>query len=258
MRKLTPGVIRWPGGCFADSYDWHDGIAPRQNRPQRTDFWINEPGNQNSPLSYESNQFGTNEFLRFCKLVGAEPYIAANVRSLTAKDFYQWVEYCNAPAGMTTLSKLREANEDREPFNVRYLGVGNESWGCGGDMTGDEYADEFKKFAAWVANYGTKPLLIGSGPTGGDLRWSRLFFSRLTERREGELEKLYGWALHYYARSTGKKAPFEFTEDEWYELLAKADRMESLINRHWSVMGEIDKTRRVKLIVDEWGCVAQP
>jgi alpha-N-arabinofuranosidase len=253
MRKLKPGVVRWPGGCFADSYDWRDGVGLRQTRPQRTNFWINESGNENSPLSYDSNEFGTNEFLRFCKLVGTEPYIAANVRSLTAKDFYQWVEYCNSPAGMTTLSKLREASGDREPFNVCYWGVGNESWGCGGDMTGDEYADHFKRFAAWVPRYGVKPELIGSGPTGADLQWTRLFLSRLTERREAELEKLYGWALHFYARSTGKGDPFQFSQDEWYELLGKADRMEALISAHWSVMGEIDKSHRVKLIVDEWG-----
>jgi len=253
MRKIKPGVLRWPGGCFADSYDWRDGIGPRQNRPQRTNFWINENGNQNSPLAYDNNNFGTNEFLRFCKLIGAQPYIAANVRSLTAKDFYQWVEYCNSPIGMTTLSKMREAGGDREPFNVHYWGVGNEGWGCGGDMTPDEYADEFKKFAAWVPSYSTRPALIAAGPSSGDTRWTRGFFSRLTERSEGELGRLYGWALHHYSGSTGKRDPFEFTQDEWYELLGRADRMDTLITTHWSIMGEIDKTRRVKLIVDEWG-----
>src|ERR1051325_5077727 len=94
--------------------------------------------------------------------------------------------------------------------------------------------------------------LIGSGPVSGDLRWTRDFFTRITQRRETELSKVYGWALHHYANSTGKKEPFEFTVDEWYELLGKADRMESLINQHWSIMGEIDKSHSVKLIVDEW------
>jgi alpha-N-arabinofuranosidase len=253
-RRLKPGVMRWPGGCFADSYDWHDGIGPRQNRPRRTDFWINDKTKDNdSPQVYEPNHFGTNEFLRLSKLTGAQPYLAANVRSLPAKDFYEWVEYCNAPANMTTLSKMRAAAGEREPFGVRYWGVGNESWGCGGNMTPEEYADQFRKYVAWVPKYGVNLSFIGSGPNSGDWKWTRGFFNRLAERGEGTFNSLYGWALHYYCFSTGKKISTEYTVDEWYELLGKADRMESLITEHWSIMGEIDTKRRVKLIVDEWG-----
>jgi len=254
MRKIKPGVLRWPGGCFADSYNWHDGVGPRSERPRRTNFWIRDSTqNTDSPQVYDPNQFGTNEFMHFCKLIGAQPYFAANLRSLPAKDFYEWVEYCNAPADLSSLSHLRAAAGDREPFGVRYWGVGNESWGCGGNLTAEEYATEFRRFIAWVPRYGVKLGFIGSGPNGGDRRWTRGFFTKLAEKGENFFSNLYGWALHYYCGSTGKRNSIEYTTDEWYELLGKADRMESLINDHWAVMGEIDTRRRVKLIVDEWG-----
>jgi alpha-N-arabinofuranosidase len=253
-RKLKPGVMRWPGGCFADSYDWRDGIGPKQNRPRRTNFWFaNDQKNTDKPQVYDPNEFGSNEFMHFCKLTGAQPYFAGNVRSLPAKDFYNWVEYCNAPAGLTTLSKMRAAAGDPEPFAVRYWGVGNESWGCGGNMTPEEYADELRKYVAWVPRYGVKMAYIGSGPNAGDWKWTRGCFNRLAERGEGSFNSLYGWALHYYCGTTGKKISVEFTLDEWYELIGNADRMESLVNEHWTIMGETDTKRRVKLIVDEWG-----
>src|SRR5687767_10930582 len=124
MQKIKPAVVRWPGGCFADSYDWRDGVGPRNKRPRHTNFWRDAPewpkDAPDGPWKYDTNHFGTNEFARFCKLVGAQPYFAANLRSLTAKDFYEWVEYCNSPAGTTTPADLRAAGGDREPFNVRY------------------------------------------------------------------------------------------------------------------------------------------
>ena len=124
MRKIKPSVVRFPGGCFADSYDWKDGIGPADKRPRRTNFWEGEES-PNAPAShkYDPNQFGTNEFVRFCKLIGSEPYLAGNVRSLTAQDFYRWIEYCNSAAGSTTLADMRAAAGFPEPFNVRYWGV---------------------------------------------------------------------------------------------------------------------------------------
>jgi alpha-N-arabinofuranosidase len=259
MRRIKPPVVRWPGGCFADSYNWRDGVGPRAQRPVHTNFWADDRATDRyravtgGPQKYEPNHFGTNEFIRFCKLIGAEPYLAANLRSLFAKDFYEWIEYCNSPASSTTLAKLRENGGDREPFRVRFWGVGNESWGCGGNFTPDEYAVEFRRFTAWVPRYGVDLAFIGSGPNGGDIEWTRRFFSKLVEKGKGQLNRLYGWALHYYCGTTGKGIATEFTVPEWYELLSRADRMESLINRHWAVMGETDTERRVKLIVDEWG-----
>jgi alpha-N-arabinofuranosidase len=270
LQKIKPAVVRWPGGCFADSYNWRDGIGPRAQRPRRTNFWAGASEWQgeapDGPWKYDPNHFGTNEFARFCKLVGAQPYFAANLRSLSAKDFYEWVEYCNSPAGSTTLAEMRAAGGDREPFGVRYWGVGNESWGCGGNFTPEEYAAEFRRFTEWVPGFKVPLTYIGSGPNGGDLDWTRRFFTKLNERRA--IGRMWGWALHHYSwnvsggRTTdwrqGKGDAVNFPNDEWYELLREADLMESLITNHWSVMGEIDRQHRVKLVVDEWGAWYKP
>lgn len=255
MRRIKPSVVRWPGGCFADSYNWRDGIGPRERRPRRTNFWISS-GLRNAPdgpQKYEPNQFGTNEFVRFCRLIGAQPYLAVNLRGQTALDFNDWVEYCNASAGRTTLSDQRASAGDVEPFGVRWWGVGNEAWGCGGNFTPEEYAAEFRRFTAWVPDYGFPRSFIGSGPSGGDVDWTRRFFARLTERDKTALGLLYGWGMHYYCGTAGKGQAVDFTEDDWYELLTKAVQMEPLILKHWAAMAETDPDHKVKLIVDEWG-----
>jgi alpha-N-arabinofuranosidase len=261
LRKLKPGVIRYPGGCFADQYDWRDGVGPREKRPTRVNFWADTNYKasdaykkiNSGPQKYEPNWFGTDEFVRFCKLVGAQPYMAANLRSLDVSAFMQWLEYCNAPAGLTSLSSQRAANGSKDPYNISLWGVGNESWGCGGDFLPEEYAEEFRKFTAWLPTYGVKLQLVGSGPNGGDTGWTRRFFTKLTEKGPGQINKLYGWALHYYCGTTGKGIASVFTENEWYDLISRSDRMEGLIREHWQVMGEIDREHKVKLIVDEWG-----
>ncbi len=264
MRRLPPGAIRWPGGCFADSYDWRDGVGPRASRPRRTNFWEDAMAKlPDGPGKYDPNHFGTNDFIRLCRLVKSEPYIAANLRSLSAKDFYQWVEYCNSPAGSSTLAELRASGGDRDPFRVRFWGVGNESWGCGGNFTPEEYATEYRRFTAWVPRYGVNLAFIGSGPNSGDLGWTRRFLTKLTEKGEGALGSMWGWALHHYSWNTsrgattdwfaGKGDAVAFSNDEWYELLVEADKMDGLISGHWAVMREIDRTHRVKLVVDEWG-----
>jgi len=262
MRRLPPGPIRWPGGCFADSYDWRDGIGPRASRPRRTNFWEGEAALA-GPGRYDPNHFGTNEFVRFCRLAGGEPYLAANLRSLSPRDLYQWMEYCNSPAGSTTLAEQRAAGGDREPFRVRYWGVGNEAWGCGGNFTPEEYATEYRRFVAWVPRFGQTPSFIGSGPNGGDIGWTRRFLAKLTEKGDGQLGSLWGWALHHYSWNVsrgattdwnaGKGDALRFSPDEWYELLNEGDRIDTLIADHWAAMGEIDRRRRVKLVVDEWG-----
>lgn len=256
LKRIKPGVIRWPGGCFADSYNWRDGIGPRASRPRRTNFWVNAREMRaapDGPQKYDPNEFGTNEFVRFCRLAGAEPYIAANVRGLTAADFDDWVDYCNAPRGKTTLAEARAAGGDAEPFRIRYWGVGNESWGCGGNFTPEEYATEYRRFIAWVPEHGVPLSFIASGPSGDDLDWTRRFFAKLTERDRGLLRHIFGWGLHYYCGTSGKGQAVDFTVDDWYDLLEKADVMESLITKHWAGMGEIDTEHHVKLAVDEWG-----
>jgi alpha-L-arabinofuranosidase len=256
MRRIKPSVVRWPGGCFADSYNWRDGVGPTANRPRRTNFWNNTKFLRDAPdgpAKYDPNQFGTNEFMHFCQLIGAQPYLATNLRSNTARDFYDWVEYCNAPAGQTTLSDQRAAAGDQKPFNVRFWGVGNESWGCGGNFTPEEYAMEFRRFTAWVPEYGAPLSFIGSGPNGGDVDWTKRFFAKLGERDRNLVRSLYGWAMHYYCGTSGKGDAIDFTVNDWYDLLAKALHMESLINTHWKAMGEMDPEHHVKLVIDEWG-----
>ena len=206
LKKLKPGVIRYPGGCFADQYDWRDGVGPREQRPTRVNFWADTnykaPENykklDGGPQKYESNAFGTDEFARFCKLVGADVYLAANLRSRDNRVFQEWLDYCNSPANTTTWSKERAKNGSPQPHKVSYWGVGNESWGCGGDFLPEEYATEFRRFTAWLPTYGVPLKLIGSGPNGGDTAWTRRFFQKLTEKGAGMVNRLYGWALHYY------------------------------------------------------------
>jgi alpha-N-arabinofuranosidase len=264
MRKIKPSVVRFPGGCFADSYDWKDGIGPADKRPRRTNFWGDEES-PNAPAShkYDPNHFGTNEFVRFCKLIGSEPYLAGNVRSLTAQDFYRWIEYCNSPAGSTTLADMRAAAGFPEPFNVRYWGVGNESWGCGGNFTAQEYAFEFRRWTTWVPHYHRNISFIASGPNVDDWNWTRGFLEELLKKGKGQLRSIYGMALHHYAWNLsrgatedwvkGKGDALKFEPIDWYELLREGDRMEGLITGHWQIMSELDPEHRIKLVVDEWG-----
>ena len=274
LKRIKAPVIRWPGGCFADSYDWRDGIGPRARRPRRTNFWADAtewPKNApDGPWKFETNHFGTNEFLRFCQLTGAQGYLAANVRGLGAQQFYEWIEYCNSPAGSTTGAERRASGEtpSRDPFRVRFWGVGNETWGCGGNLTPEEYAADYRRFTAAVPRYGVNLSFIASGANVDDFNWTRGFFSKTAEKNRGLFNSIYGWGLHHYAWNLGlgktndwfaaKGDALKFSEAEYYELLREADRMESLINQHWTIMGEYDRQHRVKLVVDEWGAWYKP
>src|SRR5277367_1996553 len=183
LKAIKAPVIRWPGGCFADSYDWKDGIGPRDKRPRRTNFWADDPDaarlNEKGLQIFEPNEFGTPEFMRFCQLAHSQPYVAANLRSLPALDFDHWVEYCNSPAGSTTLAERRAADGFPAPFGVKYWGVGNESWGCGGNFTPEQYASEFRRYTDWIPRYGVDLQLIGSGPNGNDIDWTHRFFEQI-------------------------------------------------------------------------------
>lgn len=274
MRRIKPSVIRYPGGCFADSYNWRDGIGERSKRPRRTNFWADSPEgaarNKNNPQNFEPNHFGTNEFMRFCQLTGGRPYMAANLRSLGAQDFYEWIEYCNSPAGTTTGADQRASGEaaSREPFGVQFWGVGNESWGCGGNLTPEEYSTEYRRFTAAVPRYGIPLKFIASGANVDDYNWTRGFFAQTREKGEGQFNSIYGWGLHHYAWNVsggrtndwfaGKGDALRYDTEQYYELLREGDRMESLINNHWAIMGEYDRPHRVKLVVDEWGAWYKP
>jgi alpha-N-arabinofuranosidase len=253
MRQIKAPAVRWPGGCFADSYDWRDGVGPKDKRPRRTDFWVDDPDAKGLPAkgvpSYDPNQFGTDEFVHFCKAVGAEPYLAANVRSLNAYAFDQWVEYCNSPAGSTTWSDVRAASGSHEPYNVRYWGVGNESWGCGGQFTPEEYASEYRRYQSWLPKYGLDLNLIASGPNQDDVDWTTRFFENIfTAGRT--IKPPFGWSMHYY---TDLPEALKFVNQDVYPGYQLADRMEKIMLDHWTAMGVYDRTHRVKLVVDEYG-----
>lgn len=201
--------------------------------------------------------------MKFCKLIGAQPFLAANVRSLPAEEFYHWVEYCNSPAGSTTLADSRAASGYSEPFGVRFWGVGNESWGCGGNFTPQEYAVEFRRYTTWVPRYGQALSFVASGPNVDDWNWTHEFLQEILRKGRDQLRTIYGMALHHYAWNLskgrtqdwiqGKGDALKFDAVDWYELLHKGERMESLINGHWQIMGETDPDHSVKLVVDEWG-----
>ncbi len=240
MKRIKPAVVRWPGGCFADKYHWMDGIGPEKKRPKRYGRWgdVSEP-----------NSFGTHEFLEFCKLIGAEPYLAGNVGTGTSEEFQSWIEYCNAPAGKTAMALLREKNGHKEPFHVKYWGVGNEAWGCGGSFTPEDYCKEYRKFSTWLPAYGEPLFLIGCGPSGNDTNWTKRFFDKFQDYKAVSIN---GWAPHYYCGSAG--SALKFSEDQWYELIARGAEMDKLIRDQWQVLAEHDPTHQIKLVVDEWGC----
>ena len=268
MRAIKAPVVRWPGGCFADSYDWRDGVGPKAKRPRRTNFWTDAfPAAQqklNIPQVFDPNTFGTDDFVRFCKLSGAEPYIAANLRSLSPLDFDHWVEYCNSPRGTTTLAETREADGTPDPYNVRYWGVGNESWGCGGNFDPEDYANEFKRYTTWVPSYGVPLRFVASGPNSDEQAWTRGFFNKLFRGQPShDMHGVWGLSIHHYAWNlsrgktqdwdAGKGDALKFDPIDWYELCRETERIEGVILDHWTALGQFDLDHKIKLVVDEYG-----
>ena len=240
LRKLKPPVLRWPGGCFADDYHWADGVGPRRERPRTMNIWWGQ--------TVENNQFGTHEFLNLCRFLGADPYLAGNVGSGSPREMRDWVEYCNFP-GDSTLARRRAANGSPQPFGVRYWGVGNENWNCGGSFCPEDYAAEYRRFATYLRDFGgTRLHLIACGPDGNDLEWTRRFFTKLGPK----FERIHGYAAHYYCGTAGPSAT-EFDVNQWYELIHKATLIEKLIEQQRSLMDQFDPQRRVGLVIDEWG-----
>jgi len=239
LRQLHPPVLRWPGGCYADDYHWEDGVGARPGRPRRVNLWWGQ--------NIETNAFGTHEFIQVCRTLGAESYFAANLGSGSPRELREWVEYCNF-AGDSTLAKRRAANGSPVPFGVRYWGIGNEAWGCGGRFDPEDYAAEYKRFANYVREFsGVTPYLIACGPDGNDLDWPRRFFRKLPH-----LPLISGFAPHYYCGTAGPSAT-EFDVNQWYELLEKATRIEKLIHEQRALLDEFDPQRRIGLVIDEWG-----
>ncbi|MBE5782293.1 MAG: alpha-N-arabinofuranosidase [Clostridiales bacterium] len=247
FKKIAPPVLRWPGGCFAEIYDWRDGIGPRSQRPTRVNWWYYRDHR------LESNQVGTHEFMDLCRLVGAEPYFAANMTTTTPLHIRDWIEYCNFPANSTTLAKERGANGDTEPFNVRYWGIGNENWGGGGQMTPEGCAREYLRYITIMRSLGTANLkFIMCGPDGHNVSWTRRL---MQEWRSSpyHLTDTYGMSVHYYTRSSKDYDPAHIDEAEWDLVQFKAAKMKRILEDHRAAMDEFDPDRKIKLIVDEWG-----
>jgi alpha-N-arabinofuranosidase len=250
MKRIGAPNLRWPGGCFADGYHWRDGIGKASGRPRTYNFWQRRmPAGMDTS---ETNQFGVHEFMHLCRLIGAEPYVAANVGSGNPKEFHDWVSYCNAPVGTVSLADERAANGDKSPFGVRYWGVGNETWGCGGTMRPQEYATLYRQFVTQFPSY-VEPFLVATGPRGhsadGDLGWTTGFFENMRGYAPPN-----GFSLHFYTdlRPTTVKAG-SFNASEWYEVLLRGARLNQVIEDHWTEMGKFDPEHRAKLLIDEWG-----
>ena len=239
LRELAPPLLRWPGGCFADDYHWRDGIGPRDQRPRRL--------NRHWGQVVETNAFGTDEFIAFCRLLDCEPYICANVGSGTPAEMSDWIEYCNCSAD-TTLARQRAANGASEPHNVQYWGIGNENWGCGGSLDPTDYCALYKQFATFATGLGrVRPYRVACGPCGNDLDWTHRFFDKLG----GKLGLIEGFAPHLYQGSAGTST--RFTDADYYDLTSRYLGMERLICQQRAAMDGYDPDRRVGLIVDEWG-----
>lgn len=257
MKQIKAPMVRWPGGCFADSYDWLDGIGPTARRPERGAFWRGEP-----------NTFGTPEFMRFCRLTGAEPYFAANVRSLPALSFDRWIEYCNAPADKSSLGRMRAADGSPEPYNVKYWGVGNEAWGCGGNFTPAEYSEEFRRFTTWTPGYGSPLKFIAVGPGSEDLDWTEQFCRATFGKRGIHPKSVYGWSIHHYtwdmARGrthdwdAAKGDALKFDIQDWYEVFREGSKIEHIMTSNWDVLGAYNPDHNIKLVVDEYGTWYKP
>lgn len=240
LRKINIPNLRWPGGCFADEYHWMDGIGPKEHRPTMI--------NTHWGGVTENNHFGTHDFMDLCDQLGCEPYICGNVGSGTVQEMQQWVEYITFD-GVSPMANLRKENGRAEPWRLKYWGVGNENWGCGGSMRPEYYADEYRRYQTYVRNFGDNRIYkIACGPNVDDYHWTEVL---MKNTKRGDRHLLHGLALHYYTNH--RQSATEFNEDEWFAVLKKALHMDALITRHSAIMDQYDPDKRVALIVDEWG-----
>ncbi len=242
LKEIKTPVLRWPGGCFADEYHWRDGIGKKEERKRIV--------NTNWGGVVEDNSFGTHEFMDLCGQIGCEPYIALNMGSGTVQEAADWIEYMTY-GGDSELAALREKNGRKEPWKLKYLGIGNESWGCGGSMEPEYYAGCYRQYRTFCRNLSGNQLFpVACGPNGEDYHWTDVIMPKLKWQTEAI-------SLHYYTLPTGdwehKGSATEFDETEYYETIRRTWRMEEIIDRHLKIMDYHDPEHRVGLIVDEWG-----
>lgn len=243
LKDLNIPNLRWPGGCFADTYHWMDAIGPKNERkPIENLSWGNVR---------EDNSFGTNEFLNMCELLGAEPYLAVNMNTGTVREAVEWVQYVNHANGTSYLTDLRAENGRAEPWDVTYWGIGNESWDCGGNMSVSHYIDLYKQFATAMTSYGNDEKLfrIAVGPGGPDYEWTEEIMKEIPSRR------FEGVSIHHYSviNWNNKGSSWEFTDNQYFRTMQRAWFMEELITRNSEIMDRYDPRKRVALVVDEWG-----
>lgn len=243
LKKIKIPNLRWPGGCFADEYHWRDGVGPRNKRPKMV--------NTNWGGVVEDNSFGTNEFLELSFLLGAEPYISANIGSGTVEEMSKWVEYLNFD-GESPMANERKKNGHAKPYNVKFWGIGNEAWGCGGSMTAEYYANQFRRYASYAKNYPNAQLRkVASGANSGDYHWTETLMKNIP------LGMMWGTGLHYYTVPTGnwrhKGSATNFDEKEYFSTMKNCLRMEEFVTKHSAIMDKYDSAKRVALAVDEWG-----
>ena len=242
LKKLNIPNLRWPGGCFADTYHWKDGIGPKGKRPSIVNTWWGGVT--------ENNSFGTHDFLNMCELLGAEPYLAGNVGSGEVQELADWVQYVNFD-GKSPMSDLRRENGRDKPWNVRFWGVGNEAWGCGGNMTAEYYADIYKKYATFMADWNNSGGLfrIASGASDADYRWTETLMKKIPK------SLVSGIALHHYAviEWSKKGSATMYTDEQYFKTMKSAWQMNELVEKHSAIMDKYDPEKKLALVVDEWG-----
>ena len=239
LKTLKVPVMRWPGGCFADDYHWMDGIGPQEKRTKIA--------NNNWGGTLEDNSFGTHEFLNLCEMLDIEPYISGNVGSGSVEEMAKWVEYMTAPEG-STVANMRVANGRKEPWKVKYFGIGNEAWGCGGNMTPEYYSDVYRRYATYLRNQpGNRLVKVGSGASDYDYNWTEVLMDRIG----GQMQAL---SLHYYTVFWDHRGlASKFNDKDYYELLSKTLDIENVLQKHIQIMDKYDPSGRTALYLDEWG-----
>jgi alpha-N-arabinofuranosidase len=244
LKKIQIPVLRWPGGCFADEYHWKEGIGPRDKRPKML--------NTHWGMVTETNAFGTHEFMDLCEQLECDAYIAGNVGSGTVEEMQDWVEYMTFD-GDSDMANLRRKNGRDKPWKVQYFGVGNENWGCGGNMTPESYAELYNRFQTYVRNYsGNRIVKVACGPGSDDYRWLRTVLERCNRNMDAI-------SLHHYVRGSGtwgqdqKGSATKFDEKEWFALMKNTLTVYPLLKNSIEIMDRVDPDKRIGLFVDEWG-----
>ncbi|MDD4970548.1 MAG: alpha-N-arabinofuranosidase [Paludibacter sp.] len=242
LKKIKIPNLRWPGGCFADEYHWMDGIGPREKRAKMI--------NTHWGGLVEDNSFGTHEFLNLCETLGTEPYICGNMGSGSVEEMSKWVEYMTS-GGESPMANLRKQNGREKPWNVHFFGVGNENWGCGGNMSAEGYAENFRRYATYARNYGDNHLYkIAGGPNVDDYHWTETLMKNIPTWM------INGISLHNYTFTeswSNKGNATGFNEDQYFKVLENGQRMDELITKHSAIMDQFDPGKRIGLVVDEWG-----